>query len=232
LLELLRRPIAGRTVVVVATERSDGDVHAIDVAPDVLVGRQVAATGRRWVMLDEVHGTAVRTCSAVDVADPDTAVVGEGDVLVGGGDPSDPALAVWVGDCAPVVLIGDHRVVACHAGWKGLAAGVLDVAVDAVGGPVMAVLGPCIHPCCYEFGAADLAAVAAGVGVDPSVISGTTVQGTLALDVPTAVTAALARRGVPVELAGSCTRCDERWFSHRRGDAGRHAVVVWTEDAS
>jgi hypothetical protein len=228
LIELLRRPVAGRTVVVVATERSDGDVHATGVDPPVLVCRQLASTGRRWVMLDEVHGTNVVMAGPDDVATPQTPVAGVGDVLVGTGDP---ALAVWVGDCAPVVLIGDDRIVACHAGWRGLAAGVLDVAVDAAGGRSTAVLGPCIHPCCYEFGAADLAVVASALGVDPATITGTTTVGTRALDVPAAVLQGLTRRGVDVDVAGSCTRCDDRWFSHRRGDAGRHAVVVWTEDA-
>ena len=41
-----------------------------------------------------------------------------------------------------------------------------DVAVAAVSHPVVAILGPCIHPCCYEFGERELAHVAAGVGVD------------------------------------------------------------------
>jgi copper oxidase (laccase) domain-containing protein len=217
--------------VVVATERADGDVHATNVPAADLVTRQLAVTGRRWVMLDEVHGTASHRVTGADVADPARPVAAEGDVLVGSGDP---ALAVWVGDCAPVVLVGvDGTLVACHAGWRGLAAGVLDVAVDAVGGPVAAaVLGPCIHPCFYEFGAADLAAVAESLGVDCTAIRRTTSTGTLALDVPAAVRAGLARRGVEVDVTGSCTRCDERWFSHRRGDAGRHAVVAWTEVAA
>jgi copper oxidase (laccase) domain-containing protein len=226
--ELLRRPVADRIVVVVATERADGDVHATDVAPDVLVARQLAVSGRRWVMLDEVHGTGVRWCTAADVATATAPVAGPGDVLVGSGDP---ALAVWVGDCAPVVMVRDDgALVACHAGWRGLAAGILDVAVDALGAPpVAAVVGPCIGPCCYEFGADDLAAVAAGVGVEPASITATTRAGTLALDVPAAVTAGLAVHGAVAEVAGSCTCCDDRWFSHRRGDRGRHAVVAWTE---
>jgi copper oxidase (laccase) domain-containing protein len=230
LLELLRRPVAGRTAVVVATERCDGDLHATAVPSPVLVERQLAVTGRRWVMLDEVHGTVVHACTAADVADADRPVAAEGDVLVGSGDP---ALAVWVGDCAPVVLVGDDgTLVACHAGWRGLAAGVLDVAVDALDRPVVAaVLGPCIHPCCYEFGADDLATVARALGVDAAAVTGTTSAGAVALDIPAAVRAGLARRGVTVEVAGSCSRCDDRWFSHRRGDPGRHAVVAWTEAA-
>jgi polyphenol oxidase len=228
LFELLRRPIAGRMVVIAATERIDGDLHAIGVDPDVLVRRQLAATGRTWVMLDEVHGTDVRWCTADDVSTSASPVAGTGDVLVGTGDP---ALSVWVGDCAPVVLIGGGgRVAACHAGWRGLAAGIVDVAIAALDdAPVTALLGPCIHPCCYEFGAADLASVASGVGVAPTTIAGTTLAGALSLDVPAAVAAALAGHGVAVEVAGSCTGCDERWFSHRRGDTGRHAVVVWSE---
>jgi copper oxidase (laccase) domain-containing protein len=220
-----------RTVVVVATERRDGDVHATSVAAADLVSRQFASTGRRWVMLDEVHGFGTHRCSDVDVDNPDRPVAAEGDVLFGSGDP---ALAVWVGDCAPVVLVADDgTLAACHAGWRGLAAGVLDVAASGLGRPIVAaVLGPCIHPCCYEFGADDLATVAASLGVADADIAGTTTSGTLALDIPAAVTAGLAVHGVAVENTGSCTACDDRWFSHRRGDVGRHAVVVWTETAA
>ncbi len=184
-------------------------------------------------MLDEVHGVdVVAVDSLASVAWP---LAGTGDVLVAA--QSSETLAVWVADCAPLALFGADgttRVVA-HGGWRGLADGVIDVAVDALESTgtqvAAAVLGPCIHPCCYEFGGADLERVARGVGASPSDVTGSTSWGTRALDVPAAVTAGLARRGIEVDVAGTCTGCDRRFRSHRRrAELERHALVVWFEE--
>src|SRR5205823_3347186 len=100
-------------------------------------------------------------------------------------------------------------VAAVHAGWRGLAAGVLEAAVGEVrqrtSGPVRAVLGPCIHPECYEFSPADLEPIAARLG--PGVV-GKTSRGEPALDVPRAVRLALAGAGVTdVTDVEVCTAC-------------------------
>ena len=183
-------------------------------------------------MLDEVHGVdVVAVDSLPSVAWP---LAGTGDVLVAA--QSSEMLAVWVADCAPLALFGANGTtrVVVHGGWRGLADGVIDVAVDALestGTQVSAaVLGPCIHPCCYEFGSADLEQVARGVGASPSDVTGSTSWGTRALDVPAAVTAGLARRGVELDVTGTCTGCDRRYRSHRRrAELERHALVVWFE---
>ncbi|HYN32134.1 MAG TPA: laccase domain-containing protein [Ilumatobacteraceae bacterium] len=233
MLELLRYDLGACVAVVTVSERSDGDVHPVQVLHDTLVARQLAATASRWVMLDQVHGVVQYRSGP---GTPLTSIVGVGDVLVGEapieGRVTRP-VAVWAADCAPVMLFDRHGVpVACHAGWRGLAAGVIDVAAAAVARPVVAVVGPCIHPCCYEFGERELADVAAGVGADVEGIAATTSSGALALDVPAAVTAALARHDIDVVIGGACTACDDRWFSHRRGDVERHAMVGWSEVAS
>jgi copper oxidase (laccase) domain-containing protein len=235
--QLLRREVAGRVAVVVVTERNDGDVRPDLVDPVVLHQRQVALTGAAWMMLDEVHGTGV-----VDIDDLDDSaelswpIAGTGDVLIAA--RSDRPLAVWVADCAPIALFatnGTGRVVA-HAGWRGLADGVIDVAIDALESSgtevAIAVLGPSIHACCYEFGADDLEQVAIGVGATPSAITATTAWGTRALDVPAAVRSAFGRRGIALDVVGACTGCDPRFQSHRRrADTERHALVAWSEMA-
>jgi hypothetical protein len=94
-------------------------------------------------------------------------------------------------------------------------------------GRVDAVVGPCIGPECYEFGADDLAQVAAALG--PSVAA-TTAAGRPALDLVAAVRVAAARAGVAtVDAVGRCTACEPgAFFSHRaRRDAGRQVGVVW-----
>jgi copper oxidase (laccase) domain-containing protein len=223
-LTLLRRRVGGRTVEVVATDRTDGDVHPRRNDAGVLRRRQVATSGRSWVMLDQVHGVGVHRAG---VGDECVATVAVGDVVVL--DDDELHGAVWAADCAPVWLLADTgRRVGFHAGWRGLVAGVVDVAVDALEAPVAAaVLGPCIHPCCYEFGADELAAVAAAVGVPSPALAATTTSGSPALDVPAAIEAALGRHGIGLDVVGPCTGCDRRWFSHRvRAEPGRHAVVT------
>lgn len=227
MMELFDAPVAGRRLRVVASERVDGDVHPHRVDADVLTRRQEALTGRRWTMLDQVHGTVV---VEVGSTTPTAGVHAVGDVQWT--DASDVHVAMWAADCAVVVLAdATGRLVAAHAGWRGLADGVLDVAVGALDAPVAAaVLGPVVHPCCYEFGGDDRALVEHAVRAAPGALVGTTSAGAEALDVPAAVAAGLARHGVRLDVVGPCTGCDERWFSHRvRAEPARHATIAWME---
>lgn len=236
---LVHRPVGCGTARVVVTDRGDGDVHPRRVPPSVLVARQLAATGRRWSMLDQVHGVERVDLrggrQASDIAAPQLL---RGDVVVAdAAGTAERAVAVWTADCAPVVLVGAEGTLVCaHGGWRGLAAGVLDVAAAALAergeSVAAAVVGPLVHPCCYEFGEAQLELVACGVGADPDRVSASTSWGAPAIDLPAVVVHGLARRGIEVDVMGPCTGCDDRWYSHRRrGDRGRHAVVAWIEAA-
>lgn len=233
---LYRRRVGGRLAVAVATEVSDGDVHPRRVDPATLIERQTRVAPHPWVMIREVHGVEVVRVGAAASPDSDGwPSAGVGDVLVTA--MPDVPIAIWAADCAPIAVFGaDGTMVGIHAGWRGLAAGIIDVGIAEFAArgerPVVAVLGPVIHPCCYEFGDDDLRLVARGIAVEPDQITGRTAGGALALDVPTAVRSALERRGVAVVSTGSCTGCNDRWFSHRhRRDEGRHALVAWTRVA-
>jgi YfiH family protein len=142
------------------------------------------------------------------------------------------AVSVQVADCAPVALLAEDAVGAVHVGWRGLVAGVVPAAVEALrlmtGRPIRAVVGPCIGPECYEFGRADLDRVVAVVGPDAL---GRTSAGTPALDLRAAVFATLAAADVTdIVSEGACTACGGRWWSHRaRGDRARQAVVAWLD---
>lgn len=243
-------PTTGGSVHVVVTDRADGSFHRDLVPPEELERRRRAVVALPWVLLDEVHGTDV---VELDRADRREHVDGaRGDVLAT--SLPDHVVGVWVGDCAPVVLVrGDGRIVVAHAGWRGLAAGVLDAAVRSLldAPPVqvedqretdlvdatdvdepgaVAVLGPCIGPCCYEFGVEDLDRVADELGVPITDVVGRDRHGRPALDVPRAVRAVLTRHGIPLRDLAVCTGCDERFYSHRvRRDTGRHVVAAWRE---
>ena len=201
----------------------DGNFH-LDTDPVALAHRQQSFAPGAWTHLDEVHGNCVRV-----VARPGEFDRAEGDAAVT--RVPGAVLSVWVGDCAPVVLVADDErggvVAAAHAGWRGALDGVLSATVAAMGAMeasrVRAVLGPCIGPCCYEFGADLLDEFVRRFG--PTVVA-TTTWGTPSLSMPEVVRIALAECGVPLQRVGGCTRCDPRWFSHRRGDAARLAMTV------
>jgi copper oxidase (laccase) domain-containing protein len=107
-----------------------------------------------------------------------------------------------------------------HAGWRGLAGGILAEGVARLrglgAGRIAAAIGPGAGPCCYEVGPE----VHAALGT-----SGRTV------DLKAIARTQLEDAGVAeVHDAGLCTMCDpEAFFSHRRdgGVTGRQAGVVW-----
>jgi YfiH family protein len=206
----------------VGDHRSDVAENRRRVACAIVAADRVPDDPDQWVWLRQVHGSTV--VRAVDA----TVHGREGDAAVtrAVGLP----LVVQVADCVPIALVSDDAVAAVHAGWKGLEAGVVANAVDVVrgstAGAVRAWVGPCVMPCHYAFGAADLERLVQRLGTG---VAGHTLAGEPALDLPGAVGVALTAAGVDdVEHSGHCTGHDEtRWFSHRRdGPTGRHALVV------
>jgi purine-nucleoside/S-methyl-5'-thioadenosine phosphorylase / adenosine deaminase len=165
-----------------------------------LAGAERLAQGR------QVHGARV----VVDVREVEEA---DGQVSTRHG----VAATVLVADCLPVALAGPDAVAMLHAGWRGLAAGVLEAGVRAIGpGPVAAAIGPGIGPCCYE------------VGDDVRAVFGTHEA---TLDLKAVARSRLESAGVgEIHDCGLCTACDaERFFSHRRdgGLTGRQAGIAW-----
>ncbi|MFN2606486.1 MAG: polyphenol oxidase family protein [Acidimicrobiales bacterium] len=213
----------------VFTGTAEGDMgHGGRYMPDVdppVAARRRAVVDLPWTWLRQVHGPVVVTVDA-----PAAAVGVTGDALV----TATPgcALAVLTADCAPVVLASPEGVVGvAHAGWRGLAAGVLERTVGALrglgAGRLQAVVGPCIGTGCYEFGEAELVALAARVGPG---VRGATADGRPALDLVAGVRASLGRAGVVDvdDQHAACTACGPGWYSWRaRGQTERQAAVVW-----
>jgi YfiH family protein len=218
--------IALGTAQVRWTSRTDGHLGLLRPGDDAaaLAARRQAVAARPWSWLHQVHGTGVVT---VDRAGGPTGQ--DADALVTTVDGV--VLAVFTADCAPVALSSPEGVVGvAHAGWRGLARGVIDRTVDAMRAQgatsVSAALGPCIRAGCYEFGPRDLDEVAAVLGDG---VRATTTWGTPSLDLAAAVATALCRAGAVLAAdAGACTACSETWFSHRaRGETARQATLVW-----
>jgi polyphenol oxidase len=133
------------------------------------------------------------------------------------------AAMVLVADCLPVLLAARGAVAALHAGWRGLATGVLEEGVRAlrdVGGQgeVVAVIGPCASVCCYE------------AGEEVHAAFGDAHRQGRRIDLRAIACDRLLAAGVEEvrELEG-CTICDERFFSYRREGmrAGRQVGLAW-----
>jgi YfiH family protein len=180
--------------------------------------RLASALGRepaQIVFALQVHGT--RLIHHPEVA---SGIEADGHVV------TEPGLVplVFVADCLPVALYGPGGLALVHAGWRGLAGGIVGAAAEAVEAEA-AVIGPGIGPCCYEVGEEVLDAFAElGDGVAAGRM----------LDLPEVARRLLAAAGVSeVESAGLCTNCEqELFFSHRRdnGRTGRQAGIAWIEE--
>jgi polyphenol oxidase len=144
-------------------------------------------------------------------------------------------LVVRSADCAPLVLEGERTAGVVHAGWRGLLAGVVEAAADAMHRlgerPALARLGPCIRPGCYEFTGPELRELTRRFG---DAVATRTMWGTPAFDLPEAMRVACADAGITrLQDDSGCTACDDRWFSHRaRGDTARIATLAWLRDGT
>jgi len=178
----------------------------------------------------QVHGIRVVTaeqCRSEPPPEADAIVSLEPGVPVG----------VVTADCVPVLLTtpGGRGVAAIHAGWRGLADGVLAEAVAALGrlagvapAQLTAGIGPHIGPCCYEVDRPVLDALAEGHAAALQGAARAGRPGHALLDLGRLTAAALASAGLPESAIGragvACTRCDgERFHSYRRDgpQAGR-----------
>ncbi|HEV8630236.1 MAG TPA: polyphenol oxidase family protein [Thermoanaerobaculia bacterium] len=175
---------------------------------------------------------ALRQVHSASLVEAETAGFhGRGDALWTARDGL--ALSVITADCVPVLLAAGTELLAVHAGWRGIVAGVVPAALARLSAAgtaagVTAWIGPAIGPCCYEVGEEVAAQVSAAAGVD---VATPGPRGKPHLDLKRAVEAQLRRGGVPdVRLLGPCTRCTGEllWSYRREGEkAGRNIAFIW-----
>ena len=191
------------------------------------------ALGVQPVFLEQVHGTQVLTLNAqsVDGASADACTTTERGI----------ACTIMVADCLPVLFTdeGGRRVAAAHAGWRGLAAGVLERTVEAFeaeGGAseLMAWLGPCIGPDAFEVGDEVRAAFESVSPAASACFRPAGTPGQWMADLAGLARQRLRAAGV-TRLHGNdssepwCTVHNPlRFFSHRRDRvSGRFAACLW-----
>lgn len=201
---------------------------AVDVAENRGRLRSQLGLEREPGWLSQVHGIEVarledRPCAPVPTADAAWT------------DRAGLACAILTADCVPVLLADEEGtcVAAAHAGWRGLAAGVLENTVQAL--PVRperisAWLGPGIGPAAFEVGPDVLEAfTAVDGGAASAFVPGR--AGRFHCDLHALARRRLAAAGVE-RIAGDASQCTFRdadaYFSHRRdGACGRMATLVW-----
>lgn len=224
---------APANVHALSTTRNLGQAREIDFAPrnpDIALARREL---RRFVprepaWLAQVHGATIASVDSAPAGTPQA----DGAVARVAGN----VCAVLTGDCLPVLYTnGDGSVVAvAHAGWRGLAAGVLEatlVSMRVEPGSVLAWLGPAIGPAAFEVGAEVRSALNARDPM-PEACFRPAGAGKWYADLYALARHRLARAGVrAVYGGGRCTFTErDAFYSYRRGgaDAGRRmATVIW-----
>jgi polyphenol oxidase len=189
--------------------------------------RVVAKLPAEPAWLSQVHGTDVADLDATGLSGPADAAIAR---------RAGTVCAILTADCLPVVFTADSAdvVAAAHAGWRGLAAGVLEAAVRALGTSperLLAWLGPAIGPEHFEVGAEVRDAFLrsdpdAGLAFRPNT------YGRFMADLGLLARRRLERVGVTrIYGGGQCTYAEgERYFSYRRdGTTGRQATLIWRE---
>lgn len=176
--------------------------------------------------LQQVHGIAVAHADPAVVATADASWTATPGI----------ACAAMTADCLPVLFCdrAGSRVAAAHAGWRGLAAGVLEATLDCLDAEpsqVLVWLGPAIGPQAFEVGPEVREAFMAQHPQSEQAFVSSHNTGKFLADIYQLARVRLAARGITAVYGGGfCTVTDPRFFSYRRAPrTGRFASLIWLE---
>lgn len=122
-----------------------GDDETVVRANRAAVAEALGFDGSKLALARQVHGAEL-----IEVPGGCFGVMGEADVLAT--TAPDQTIAILTADCTPVTVWGSNGIAIAHAGWRGLVAGAIERAVEWVGKPHAAWVGPSVRGCCYEVG--------------------------------------------------------------------------------
>jgi YfiH family protein len=176
--------------------------------------------------LQQVHGIAVAHADPGLVATADASWSATPGI----------ACTVMTADCLPALFCdrAGTRVAAAHAGWRGLAAGVLEATLDSLAMPpedVLVWLGPAIGPQAFEVGPEVREAFVQQLPETAKAFVPSQNAGKFMADIYELARLRLAACGVTAVYGGGfCTVSDPRFFSYRRSPrTGRFASLIWLE---
>lgn len=179
------------------------------------------------VWLNQTHSTCVAelTAPTTDVIDADASVTQTPGVVC----------CVMTADCLPILLTDRHgtQVAAVHAGWRGLADGIVENALAHFSADVMAWIGPAISPKAFEVGA-DVRQIFCQHSADAeqAFVARSGIEGKWLADLPQLAAQRLKACGVQdIYQSNLCTYADSsRFYSYRRdGITGRFASFIWLD---
>ncbi len=186
--------------------------------------RLVSLLGCKPAWLRQVHGIGVVPADPARVVEADASWTATPGI----------ASAIMTADCLPVLFCdrAGTRVAAAHAGWRGLAAGVLEATLDALAvapEETLVWLGPAIGPLAFEVGAEVREAFVVAHPQATQAFSPSARAGHYLADIYQLARIRLAARGVTAVYGGDfCTHSDPRFFSYRRAArTGRFASLIW-----
>ena len=213
------------------TERADGDARVASRLRATLSGARHSDVVLPILRLSQIHSREIVVVQdAVSHPAPigDFGNIGQGDAIVSSSNTV--AAAIFVADCAPIGIYdrASDLVAVVHAGWRGVASGVVANAIakmrDLGAKDLTALLGPHARSCCYEFSPHDIEKVSSSVGCD---LAARTRAGDPSLDLERGIVFQLEELGVGLEhLSQECTICDPRYFSYRGGDINARGALV------
>ncbi|MBU6244414.1 MAG: laccase domain-containing protein [Actinomycetales bacterium] len=203
--------------------------HVGDDPADVRANRRLAAAmlgvdPEHLAVVNAVHGAEVAVVEQGGEVDGVDAVVTTSPGL---------GLLALAADCVPLALADPQAGVigAVHCGWKGIGAGVVPAAVDAMralgASDISAVIGPHVCAGCYPVSLDRIEVLRSGT--DPLVADQACLRtgDGWAIDVGAGVRAQLTALGVPMQSIGACTAESPELFSFRRdGITGRHGMMI------
>ena len=179
--------------------------------------------------LSQVHGVVVAPASPGRVVEADASWT------------STPGIActVMTADCLPALFCNraGTRVAAAHAGWRGLAAGVLEATAKSLNvepQEILVWLGPAIGPTAFEVGGEVREVFVQDLPQPAAAFVPSINPGRFMADIYELARLRLARCGITAVYGGGyCTVTDPRFFSYRRSPrTGRFASLVWIERPS
>jgi YfiH family protein len=181
----------------------------------------------RW--LHQVHGINVAELGPLPSADEPQADAAVSHI-------PGTVLSILTADCLPVLFCADDgsEIAAAHAGWRGLAAGVLEATLtqlETSRARILAWLGPCIGAASYEVGE-EVRAAFVDHDATAAACFVSTRQGHWLCDLAGLARQRLLSAGVTrIYGGGFDTLADERFYSYRRdgGSSGRFASLIWLE---
>lgn len=200
--------------------------HVEDDAVAVAKNRQrlISQLGCHPAWLRQVHGSVVVHADPHEVAEADASWTATAGV----------ACVVMTADCLPALFCdrAGSRVAAAHAGWRGLAGGVLEATLDALAvapEDVLVWLGPAIGPQAFEVGGEVREAFLAQHPQAAKAFVASANAGRFMADIYQLARIRLAARGVTAVYGGDfCSHSDPRFYSYRRAPrTGRFASLIW-----